>query len=637
MSSLLSCSALRKSLGARTLFDNFSLTLSESDRTGLIGPNGSGKTTLLEILAGNEPPDSGTVAVRKLTRLAYVPQDSLFEPHQTVRSVLTAALDGPSRDDLDGQPRGAQSRGLSLDDDQKHTGLEIMLSRAGFEDADAPAVALSGGWKKRLAIAAALVTAPDVLLLDEPTNHLDLDGILWLERALLQANACLVVTHDRYFLENVATRVTEINRAYPQGAFQVRGNYSEFLERRQEFFEAQSKQQEALAGKVRREVEWLRRGPKARTSKSRARIDEAGRLIDQLADAAARSVTATAQIDFTSSERKTKRLIEVEGIGKAFGDNRLFQNLSLTLSPGVRVGLVGSNGSGKTTLLKILQGEIEPDEGTIRRADALRVVHFSQDRTAHFDPETTLRRMLSPAGDSLLYRDRAIHVAGWAKRFLFREEQLEMPMSRLSGGEKARVLIARLMLETADVLFLDEPTNDLDIPTLEVLEESLLEFPGALVLVSHDRYLLDRVSTIVIGLDGGERAPGQGQAGVFADYSQWEASRNGNSRKGAASALSGPPDKPRPDRENGTGEKASGESATGTKKKLSYLEQREWDSMEQQILEAEQQLARCEHDVQQSASDAERLPEAYAKLQHAHIRVEQLYARWAELESKVAG
>jgi ATP-binding cassette subfamily F protein uup len=245
--------------------------------------------------------------------------------------------------------------------------------------------------------------------------------------------------------------------------------------------------------------------------------------------------------------------------------------------------------------------------------------------------------MLSPAGDSLLYRDRAIHVAGWAKRFLFREEQLEMPMSRLSGGEKARVLIARLMLETADVLFLDEPTNDLDIPTLEVLEESLLEFPGALVLVSHDRYLLNRVSTIVIGLDGGERAPGQGQAGVFADYSQWEASRNGNSRKGAASALSGPPDKPRPDRENGTGEKASGESATGTKKKLSYLEQREWDSMEQQILEAEQQLARCEHDVQQSASDAERLPEAYAKLQHAHIRVEQLYARWAELESKVAG
>ena len=605
---------MRKSLGSRTLFDDFSLTLSEGDRIGLIGPNGSGKTTLLEILAGNEPPDSGTVAVRKLTRLAYVPQDSLFEPHETVRSVLTAALDG-----------------LQLDDEQKHTDLQVMLGRAGFEDSGTPAAVLSGGWQKRLAIAAALVTAPDVLLLDEPTNHLDLDGILWLERALLAANACLVVTHDRYFLENVATRVAEINRAYPQGAFQVRGNYSEFLERRQEFFEAQSKQQEALAGKVRREVEWLRRGPKARTSKARSRIDAAGRLIDQLAEAAARSVTATARIDFTASDRKTKRLIEAEGIGKAFGDNRLFRNLNLTLSPGVRAGLVGSNGSGKTTLLKILRGEIEPDEGAIRRAEALRVVHFAQDRTAHFDPETTLRRMLSPAGDSLIYRDRPIHVAGWAKKFLFREEQLEMPMSRLSGGETARVLIARLMLETADVLFLDEPTNDLDIPTLEVLEESLLEFPGALVLVSHDRYLLDRVSTVVIGLDG------EGEAGVFADYSQWEASlkapKGDQASKGDSDQVLAPNSKS----VSGTNQNPSRESAPGPKKKLSYIEQREWDSMEQQILESEKELARWEREVEQAATDAERLPEAYVRLQDAHTRVEELYARWAELESKVAG
>jgi ATP-binding cassette subfamily F protein uup len=614
MFSLLSCSAVRKSLGSRTLFDDFSLTLSEGDRIGLIGPNGSGKTTLLEILAGNEPPDSGTVAVRKLTRLAYVPQDSLFEPHETVRSVLTAALDG-----------------LQLDDEPKHTDLQVMLGRAGFEDSGTPAAVLSGGWQKRLAIAAALVTAPDVLLLDEPTNHLDLDGILWLERALLAANACLVVTHDRYFLENVATRVAEINRAYPQGAFQVRGNYSEFLERRQEFFEAQSKQQEALAGKVRREVEWLRRGPKARTSKARSRIDAAGRLIDQLAEAAARSVTATARIDFTASDRKTKRLIEAEGIGKAFGDNRLFRNLNLTLSPGVRAGLVGSNGSGKTTLLKILRGEIEPDEGAIRRAEALRVVHFAQDRTAHFDPETTLRRMLSPAGDSLIYRDRPIHVAGWAKKFLFREEQLEMPMSRLSGGETARVLIARLMLETADVLFLDEPTNDLDIPTLEVLEESLLEFPGALVLVSHDRYLLDRVSTVVIGLDG------EGEAGVFADYSQWEASlkapKGDQASKGDSDQVLAPNSKS----VSGTNQNPSRESAPGPKKKLSYIEQREWDSMEQQILESEKELARWEREVEQAATDAERLPEAYVRLQDAHTRVEELYARWAELESKVAG
>jgi ATP-binding cassette subfamily F protein uup len=596
MAVLLSCSALRKSFGPRVLFENLSLSLSEGDRTGLIGPNGSGKTTLLEILAGNEAPDAGTRALRKQTRPAYVPQDSLFDPADTVGSVLRSALDG-----------------LPLDEAEKTTRVEMMMSRAGFEDPDAPAATLSGGWKKRLAIATALVTSPDVLLLDEPTNHLDLDGILWLERALTTANACLVVTHDRYFLENVATQMAEINPAYPQSSFQVKGNYSEFLERREEFFEAQSKQQESLATKVRREVEWLRRGPKARTGKSRARIDAAGRLIDQLSAATARSRTATAKIDFTASDRQTKRLIEAEGIGKTLGGCVLFRNLSLTLSPGVRVGLAGSNGSGKTTLLKILQGGLEPDEGTIRRADGLRIVSFAQDRAAYLDLETSLRRTLCPDGDSVIYRGRPIHVAGWAKRFLFRDDQLEMPVSSLSGGERARVLIARLMLETADVLLLDEPTNDLDIPTLEVLEESLLEFPGALVLVSHDRYLLDRVSTLVIGLDAG------GEASAFADYSQWEASRGGDALERTIAK-----------------EPRAPESAAGPKKKLSYIDQREWDGMEEKILEAEQELAARQREVQEAASDAKRLPEAYGKLQDAQARVAELYARWADLEAKVA-
>ncbi len=284
----------------------------------------------------------------------------------------------------------------------------------------------------------------------------------------------------------------------------MKGNYSEFLEKREDFLEAQKKQTEALATKVRREIEWLRRGPKARTGKSRARIDSAGRLIEEFSAANQRARGGTAKIDFTASDRKTKRLIEAEDIGITLGGRRLFQNLTLTLSPGVRIGLVGANGSGKTTLLKLLAGELEPDEGEIRRADRLQIVSFAQDRGAHLDPSISLRRALCPEGDMVIYRDRTIHVAGWAKRFLFLDEQLEMPVSKLSGGERARVMIARLMLATADVLLLDEPTNDLDIPTLEVLEDSLLDFPGAIVLVSHDRYLLDRVSTIVIGLDGGE-------------------------------------------------------------------------------------------------------------------------------------
>src|SRR6266481_106384 len=434
---LLSCSGVRKAFGTRVLLDDFSLSISEGERTGLIGPNGSGKTSLLEILAGNEPPDAGDRALRKQTRLAYVPQGSLFGPDDTIGSILTAAL-----------------ADLPLEEQEKTTRKEMILGRAGFETSATPAAALSGGWRKRLAIAAALVTSPDVVLLDEPTNHLDLEGILWLEGAIRTVNACLVVTHDRYFLENVATQMVEVSPVYPQSAFQVKGNYSEFLERREEFLEAQAKQQDSLATKVRREVEWLRRGPKARTGKSRARIDAAGRLIDELSAVTARSRTARAKIDFTASDRKTKRLIEAEGIGKTLGGRRLFKNLSLTLAPGIRIGLVGPNGSGKTTLLKILQGEVEPDEGAIRRADRLQIVSFAQDRAAHLDLEVSLRRMLCPEGDSVIYRGRPIHVAGWAKRFLFRDEHLEMPVSRLSGGERARAMIARLMLTTADVLLL---------------------------------------------------------------------------------------------------------------------------------------------------------------------------------------
>jgi len=595
MAVLLSVSSLGKRFGARVLFENLSLTLSEGDRTGLIGPNGSGKTTLLEILAGNEASEAGTRAIRKQTRVAYVPQDSLFQPGDSVQSVLTAAL-----------------AGLPLDEQEKRTRVQVALSRAEFPDAAAPAESLSGGWKKRLAIAAALIASPDVLLLDEPTNHLDLEGILWLETAIQAARAALVVTHDRYFLERVANQMIEINRIYPQGSFQVSGNYSEFLEKREAFLEAQNKQQEALATKVRREVEWLRRGPKARTGKSKARIDSAGRLIEDLSASTARSRTGTASIEFTASDRKTKRLMEAQGIAKTLGGRKLFENLSFVLAPGVRIGLVGPNGSGKTTLLKIVEGKLEPDAGAVQRADQLRIVSFAQDRGAHLDPEVSLRRTLCPEGDMVIYRERTIHVAGWAKRFLFRDDQLDMPISRLSGGERARVMIARLMLATADILLLDEPTNDLDIPTLEVFEDSLLDFPGAMVLVSHDRYLLDRVSTMVIGLDGGN----SGEAGLFADYSQWEAYRGERvEQKPSVKETRAPAPLGEP------------------KKKLSYLHQREWDGMETKILEAEQALAASQQDLQIFAADPGRVAEAYEKMQAAQRRVDELYARWAELEA----
>jgi ATP-binding cassette subfamily F protein uup len=451
------------------------------------------------------------------------------------------------------------------------------------------------------------------LLLDEPTNHLDLEGILWLEKLLEAAPfAAVVVSHDRYFLENAATEVAEINRAYPDGMFRAEGNYADFLEKREAFLEAQSERQAALANQVRREVEWLRRGPKARTGKSKARIDAAHELMGELAEVSSRNAKAATRIDFTASGRKTRKLIRAEAISKALGGRQLFRDLSFSLSPGMRLGLAGPNGSGKTTLLRVLKGELDADAGTVERADGLRVVYFDQGRE-QLDPGAPLRDGLGAHGDSVIYRDRTIHIAGWAKRFLFRPDQLDTPVGRFSGGERARIVIARLMLQPADVLLLDEPTNDLDIPTLEVLEESLTDFPGALVLVTHDRYMLDRVSTVVLGLDG------QGGAEVFADYSQWEQAR----------AL-----KPaRVEREATTPRAAAG----APKKKLGYLDAREWEQMEQKILAAEQSLdaARAAMQAPEVVSDPIALQQRYAEMQAADAEVEKLYARWAELEGKM--
>ena len=599
MPPLINVRSIAKSFGAEPLFQNVSFTVSEEDRIGLIGPNGSGKSTLLRILAGAMTPDDGDIAYRKRVRLSYVEQVSEFHPGDTVKSVIDSAMDKSSVPDAERGTLSAEA-----------------LGRAGFTDLTASAAALSGGWRKRLAILEALVQAPDILLLDEPTNHLDLEGIEWLEELLERAAfACVVISHDRYFLENVVTEMAELSRVYPDGLLRVKGQYTVFLEKKEEFLHAQSKRQEALENLVHSEIEWLRRGAKARTRKSKARIDKAGQLMEELADLNTRTRSATAQIDFSATERKTKRLIELENVAYSFGDRRLFENLNFIIAAGMRVGLVGPNGSGKTTLLRLLRGEVPPSAGEVRRADRLRIVFFDQTRT--LDPALTLRRALAPEGDSVIYQDRAIHVASWAARFLFKGEQLNQPVERLSGGERARVLIAQLMLQPADVLLLDEPTNDLDIPTLEILEESLLEFCGSLVLVTHDRYMLDRVSTIVLGLDG------QGGAESFADYSQWElwqaarkqesAQKNGSSPRAAAS-------RPSP----------------SAKKKLSYLEAREYAGLEQRIAQAEESLRQKRANAEDPAiaSDAERLLLAHSELQQAQQHVDDLYERWAELEQK---
>jgi ABC transport system ATP-binding/permease protein len=591
---------ISKAFGAKALFEGVSFTVSESDRIGLIGPNGSGKSTLLRILAGLEEPDSGDLAVRKRLRLSYVEQESRFVAGASVRSVLERALE------LSAPPHAERSAHFAE-----------TVGRAGFEDLDADAAALSGGWQKRLAIIQALVQSPDVLLLDEPTNHLDLAGIEWLEDLLVQAAfACVVVSHDRYFLENVTNEVAELNRIYPDGLLRVHGTYSAFLEKKEEFLHAQSKRQVTLENLVHSEIEWLRRGAKARTRKSKARIDKAGELMGELADLNSRTRSATAQIDFSGTERKTKRLIELKDVTCEIGERTLFERLSFVVTAGMRVGLVGPNGSGKTTLLRMLRGEVAPVRGEIRRADWLRVVYFDQSR--QLDMNMPLRRALAPEGDSVVYQDRVIHVASWAAKFLFTNEQLSQPVERLSGGERARVLIAQLMLQPADILLLDEPTNDLDIPTLEILEESLLEFRGSLVLVTHDRCLLDRVSTVVLGLDG------QRSVQSFADYAQWESWQEERKR---TTNETGPSTRVVP---------GFSEPPARAQKKLSYLEAREYAGIEQRISEAERvlQSKRAEFENPAISSDAPRLVSAQAAMEAAQRDLDALYARWEDLEEK---
>jgi ATP-binding cassette subfamily F protein uup len=598
---------LSKRYGVAPLFRDISFTVSEGERIGIIGPNGAGKSTLLEMLHGTVTPDSGDVAIRKGTRLSFVRQISEFAAGETIRSVIGKALDR-----------------ANAAEDERLSRIAEILGRAGFTDLDAEAATLSGGWRKRLAIVEALVQKPDILLLDEPTNHLGLAGIQWLETVLQNAAfACVVVSHDRYFLENVANEVVELNPAFENGALRASGNYSAFLEAKEQYLHAQRNRQAVLENRVHTEIEWLRRGPKARTTKSKARIDKAHEMIGELAEMNARTRSTSAKIDFSASDRKSKQLITLDGVRYAVGGRTLVEDIHFIITSGMRVGLVGPNGSGKTTLLRLLNGELKPAGGSLRRAEALRIVYFDQNR--QLDPDVSLRRALAPDSDSVIYQGTVIHVGGWAARFLFTAEQLNQKVGRLSGGERARVLIAQLMLQPADVLLLDEPTNDLDIPTLEILEESLLEYRGALVLVTHDRYMLDRVSTVVLGLDG------LGAAERFADYQQWDEWQRAQKASGKSNASV---ETQSPSASGGTTVVAR---ASLTKKKLSYKENRELESIEQRVAEAEKDM-QVKHDALLDPaimSDGARLHAASIELEAAQRRIDGLYARWVELEQKL--
>jgi ATP-binding cassette subfamily F protein uup len=597
MATLLGCQSVSKVFGTRTLFDGLSISFSDGERVGLLGPNGAGKTTLMRIFMGHEKPSSGEVMTRRSARIAYVPQKDHFPAGATVDGVLDDALS-------EGYP----------EDHERALQVDIMRTRLGFPSGSQPVEVMSGGWRKRMAVSREVVREPDLMLLDEPTNHLDLAGIEWLEKLLGDARfTFLAVSHDRYFLESVTNRVVELNPVYPDGYFSVSGNYSVFLEKREMFLEGQQAREEAMANIMRREAAFLKSNSKAQRTKSKRRIEEAYKLQDELKDLHNRNTLAnTAGVDFDGTGRKSKKLLTARGVSKTLGDKLLFSDVSMMLSPGSRLGVLGPNGSGKTTFIRVITGKLPPDVGSVDLADNLRIVLFDQDRES-LPPDLPLRRALSADSDTVMYRGQKMHIFGWAKRFLFREDQMGMPVKDLSGGEQARILIARLMLQPADVLVLDEPTNDLDIATLDILEESLADFPGAVVLVTHDRFMLDRLCNEFVGLDG------RGGAGIYGDRTQWQA---------AMQAKLAPPT-----RDESKKSKAS--EKKGRRNALTASEQKELQDMEATIEEAEGKLA----DATQArdslnSSDHEEVQAHWQAVEVASKEVDRLYARWQELEAK---
>jgi ATP-binding cassette subfamily F protein uup len=598
MATLLSVRDLSYRIAGRQLFSSLTFGIEDGDRIGLIGPNGTGKSTLLKILTGEEKPAGGDLSMRRGTRVLRVTQDDIFPSGATIYSVLADAARSAGVDDIE-------------------TEVAISMAMCGFSVGGEVVDTLSGGWKKRLALAAARIQQPDVMLLDEPTNHLDLEAVQWLEDWLASASfASITITHDRYFLENTASRVIELGPVYADGCLQVDGAYSDFLEARANYMASLDKQQHAMTGDARRELAWLRRGARARTTKAKGRIQDVHELMADLAAVEQRiaAKTTVKQTAFAASQRSTKELIRAKGLSKSLGGKQLFNGLDLIASPGDRIGLVGANGVGKTTLIRVLVGDLEPDAGDLMRAEKLRVVWFDQSR-AQLDMQKTVRDVLCPNGDTVQHDGHAWHVTAWAKRFGFSENQLGSLVGVLSGGEQARLLLAKLSSVVADVLIVDEPTNDLDLSSLEVLEGALSTFPGCVILVTHDRYFMDAVSNRVLHFDAGSVT----EYADFVQFMERFTERQGQSTKSETKTV---------------------EKPVAQRNTLTASERRELSNIDDAIAAAEAEVARLEALMASDAvaSDAARLSEIWDKqLPGAKAKVDEVYARWEFLEAKKAG
>lgn len=617
MAVLISAYQIEKSYGSRTLFQKITFSIESGDRIGLIGPNGAGKSTLLKILGRLETPDDGEMSFSRGLRVGYLPQTPVFPVGATVFSAICESAHDPY-DPMTLAKTEELISHLDLDADK--------VSR------DSLVEELSGGWQKKVALACELIKDPHLLLLDEPTNHLDLESIFWLEDFLSNQPelAVLTITHDRLFLQNVSNQIFDLDKRYKDGLLKIRGDYSDYLESRDIIVSGQISQEEARKNDLRRETAWLRRGAKARQTKQKARIERAGDLKEEVLDLRSRNANNKIDMDLASTGRSPKKLIEAENISKIFAGRSLFSELSMIISPKSRIGFLGRNGCGKSTLIKVLLGELKPDSGWVKAYEGLKISYFEQHRDA-LNLKETLFKSLCPDGDYVHLHGKPVHARSYLQRFHFRPEQYDMPVERLSGGEQSRLLIARLMLTEAHILVLDEPTNDLDIATLDVLKEALDDFDGAVILVTHDRFFLEQTTdTILSFIDPSLALPTDkpGELIKFAGYLQWQSwmeqrqkdvlQYNRNPEKYVASKGLEP---------------AASLGATVKKKKLSFKEQHELDSMEAHIHKAEADLKSLETESHKPtvSSDAKRLTEITQQMAALQTEIERLYKRWQDL------
>jgi ATP-binding cassette subfamily F protein uup len=638
--------SLRKDFGIKEILRDATFSIDATDRVGLIGTNGSGKSTLLKMLAGLEPTDGGDIQINNSARVVYLPQQPEMEDDHTVLEQVFADAGEQMTlvreyEDLSHRMAQAQGDGLdrlltrlaSLSEQMEASGAwaletnaKIILSKLGIEDFDARVGDLSGGYRKRIALAAALLADPDALLMDEPTNHLDADSVEWLQSYLNTfRGALLLITHDRYFLDRVTNRILEIDRG---DLYAYDGNYSYYLGKKAEQEDVAASQQRKHTGVLRRELEWLKRGPKARSTKQKARIDRIQEMQER------EFKQAQGKVDIATPGRRIgKKVIELENVSKGYGDRTLIQDFTYEFNPTDRVGIIGGNGVGKSTLMDVITGRVQPDSGRVEIGATIHIGYFdqhSEDLLGAMNENQRVMDYIKEVGSFVKTADGSqISASQMLERFLFSADQQYVPIHKLSGGERRRLYLLRVLMSAPNVLILDEPTNDLDVQTLSVLEDYLEDFNGCVITVSHDRYFLDRVCDRIFAFEGeGIVRQYPGNYSVYLDFKQAEAADAKEAALQTEKAQQEKQNSPKP-----AGSKAAPPKVSSSRpRKLSYKEKRELEQLEGKIPELEAEKEEIEKTLYGNSpsdyTEMQKLSERLAELEH---EINTSTERWLEL------